>query len=98
MAPPQDRSAEDVRVDEIRRDIEAIRLRIALGIDALAYKADIPSRLGDALTSATATFTARFLRRLPGGAKDAEAEERTERAAPDAEGGSSGTSVAGGRP
>lgn len=69
MAPPEDRTAEDVRVDEIRSEIEAIRLRIALAVDALAYKADVPSRLGDALSSAATTFTSRLLQRLPGGAK-----------------------------
>lgn len=76
MAAPRDRTAEDVRIAEIRREIEATRLRIAVAIDGLAYKADVPSRLADALSSAASTFTARILHRMPGGARTAEADER----------------------
>lgn len=66
MDASQDRAADhDRRVAEIRRDIEAIRFRIAAATAALAYKADVPSRLADTLSSAASTFTARFLRRAP---------------------------------
>ena len=57
-------------MNEIRREIEGIRFRIASTIDALAYKADVPSRLADVLSSTASSFTARVLHRLPGSRPD----------------------------
>ncbi len=58
MDPSQDRRAEDHGVAEIRREIEGIRLRIAETIDALEYKADVGSRLGDKLSATASSVTA----------------------------------------
>lgn len=66
MDASRDRTTEPDRVNEIRREIEGIRSRIASTIDALAYKADVPSRLADVLSSTASTFTARVLHRFPG--------------------------------
>ena len=65
MDTPQDRTAEDVRLVEIRHEIAAARKRIAESIDALEYKTDVPARLGDTLASAASNLTARLLDRLP---------------------------------
>ena len=67
--PPPERVNPE-RADEIRRDIEGIRRRIAGAIDALTYKADVPSRLADVLGSAASSFTARLLDHLPGESPD----------------------------
>jgi Protein of unknown function (DUF3618) len=65
MDTAQDRTAEDVRLVEIRHEIAAARKRIAESIDALEYKADVPARIGDSLASAASSVTARILDRLP---------------------------------
>jgi hypothetical protein len=65
-------------VNEIRREIEGIRFRIAVAADALVYKADVPSRLADVLSSTASTFTARVLRRLPASRPDIEADGRAD--------------------
>lgn len=64
MDASQDRTAEDLRVAEIRREIEAIRLRIASTIDALEYKADVPSRVSEAVSSTASSVTAKVKERL----------------------------------
>ena len=58
-------TAEDPRVDEIRRDIERARLRIAETMDALAHKADVPARLGDVLSAMGSNVATRVLQRVP---------------------------------
>jgi hypothetical protein len=63
--PTADGTTEDARLREIRGEIDAARSRIAEGIDALTYKADVPSRLGDMLASMASSVTARVLERLP---------------------------------
>ncbi len=78
MDPSEDRRAEDRGVAEIRREIEGIRLRIAETIDALEYKADVGSRLGERLSatassvSATASSVSATVRkRAPWGSRSA---------------------------
>jgi hypothetical protein len=63
--PVENGRAEDPRVDEIRRDIERTRTRIAEAVDALEYKADVPARLGDVLSATASNITARVLARIP---------------------------------
>ena len=71
MDTPRDESAEDddvrddVRIAEIRREIAAARLRLVGTIDALEYKADVPSRLADVLSATASSVTAKVLERLP---------------------------------
>ena len=65
MDPVENGRAEDPRVDDIRRDIERARARIAEAVDALEYKADVPSRLGDVLSATASNITARVLARIP---------------------------------
>lgn len=66
MDPTQDGTTEDrVRVTEIRREVDALRLRIAETIDALEYKADVGSRLGDKLSATASSVTARVRQSLP---------------------------------
>ena len=65
MDPTRDGTAEDVRVAEIRLDVELIRKRIAETIHALEYKADVPTRLADVLSATASRFTARVLERIP---------------------------------
>lgn len=65
MDPRQDGRAEDLRVTEIRREIEALRLRIAETIDALEYKADVGARLGDKLSATASNVTSRVRQRMP---------------------------------
>ena len=66
MDPTQDGTTEDrVRVTEIRREVEAVRLRIAETIDALEYKADVGSRIGDKLSATASSVTARVRQSLP---------------------------------
>ena len=71
MDPAQDGNAEDLRVTEIRREIEALRLRIAESIDALEYKADIGSRLGEKLSATASSVTERVRRRIPSSSRNA---------------------------
>jgi hypothetical protein len=52
-------------VIRIRAEIDAARTRLAETLDALAYKADVPARLGDTLAATAAGVTARVLDRLP---------------------------------
>jgi hypothetical protein len=65
MDPTPDGTPEDVRIAAIRLDIEMARMRIVKTIDALEYRADMPSRLADVLSHTTARFTSRFLQRIP---------------------------------
>ncbi len=62
MDAPQDGTAQERRVAEIRREIEAIRLRIAETVDALEYKADVPSRLKEKVSATASNVTARVRR------------------------------------
>jgi Protein of unknown function (DUF3618) len=62
--PNKDRRAEDIRIDEIRREIETTRSRVAETIDALRYKADLPARLGDVLTALAEGAAAQVAQRL----------------------------------
>jgi len=71
---PRDRATEPDRVNEIRREIEGIRSRIAVAADALVYKADVPSRLADLLSATASSFTARVLRRPPVSTPDIETD------------------------
>lgn len=64
MDPNKDRRAEDIRIDEIRREIETTRSRVAETIDALRYKADLPARLGDVLTALAEGAAAQVAQRL----------------------------------
>lgn len=65
MDPTREGTTEDSRVADIRLDIELARMRIAETIDALAYKADVPARLADVLSTTASTITARVLQRIP---------------------------------
>ncbi len=66
MDPTEDGRAEDlVRVTEIRREVDALRLRIAETIEALEYKADVGSRIGDKLSATASSVTARVRQSLP---------------------------------
>lgn len=69
MDPSEDRRAEDRGVAEIRREIEGIRLRIAETIDALEYKADVGSRLGDKLSATASSVSATVRKRAPWGSR-----------------------------
>lgn len=71
MDPTQDGTVEDLRVTEIRREIETLRLRIAETMDALEYKADIGSRLGDKLSATASSVTARVRQRMPSSSRKA---------------------------
>ena len=63
MDAKQDGTAQELRVAEIRREIEATRLRIAETVDALEYKADVPSRLKEKVSATASNVTARVRRR-----------------------------------
>jgi hypothetical protein len=76
----QDRTAEDVRVAEIRLEIERTRSRIVETIDALEYKADVPARLADVLSATASNVTARVLQRIPTSSRASD-EEAAEHAA-----------------
>ena len=65
MDPTPDGTPEDVRVAEVRRDIELARARLAETISALEYKADVPTRLADVLSATASKLTARVLDRIP---------------------------------
>ena len=65
MDATRDRAADDDRVAEIRLEIEQARARIVETIDAIEYKADVPARLGDAISATVAGVTARVLQRIP---------------------------------
>lgn len=80
MDAAQDRTAEDVRVAEIRLEIERTRSRIVETIDALEYKADVPARLADVLSATASSVTARVLQRIPTSSR-ASGEESAEQAA-----------------
>ncbi len=71
MDPTQDGRAEDLRVTEVRHEVEALRLRIAETIDALEYKADVGSRIGDKLSATTSRVTARVRQSLPSSSRKA---------------------------
>ncbi len=79
MDAKQDGTAEDVRVAEIRLEVEAVRLRIVETIDALEYKADVPARLGDVLSATASNVTARVRQvmptRTPDGTKEGDRSE-----------------------
>ena len=64
MDPNTDRRTEELRVDEIRREIESTRSRVAETIDALRYKADLPARLGELLAAAAEGTAAHVMLRL----------------------------------
>lgn len=64
MDPNTDRRTEELRVDEIRREIESTRSRVAETIDALRYKADLPARLGEVLAAAAEGTAAHVVQRL----------------------------------
>jgi uncharacterized membrane protein len=65
MDATRDGTAARDRVAEIRLEIEAARERIVETIDALEYKADVPSRLADGLSATASSVTARLLDRIP---------------------------------
>jgi hypothetical protein len=65
MDPTRSGTPEDVRVAEIRREIELARARLAETISALEYKADVPTRLADVLSATASKLTARVLERIP---------------------------------
>lgn len=65
MDAEKDRDPEAIRVAQIRADIEAARGRIVETIDALGYKADLPARLGDLLSSTASGIASRVLGRFP---------------------------------
>ena len=65
MDAEQDRDPEAIRVAQIRADIEGARGRIVETIDALEYKADLPARLGDLLSSTASGIASRVLGRFP---------------------------------
>jgi hypothetical protein len=78
--PNKDRRTEDVRIDEIRREIETTRSRVAETIDALRYKADLPARLGDVLAALAEGAATQVAQRLVGTSQlpgDEDAEDRT---------------------
>ncbi len=79
MDAPENGAAEGLRVAAIRAEIEVIRLRIATTVDALEYKADVPSRLGDVLSATASTFAARVKQRMPSSSRNSSepAEEPT---------------------
>lgn len=64
MDPNTDRGTEELRVDEIRREIESTRARVAETIDALRYKADLPARLGEVLAAVAEGTAAHVAQRL----------------------------------
>ncbi len=84
--------------DDIRRDIEQTRERMAETLDALAYKADVPARAKEAITqtkesvAASATEAKERVKSSLGRGRDARASGRTERPA-----GSQGAGAATGR-
>lgn len=69
MDPTHDRTAEEIRVAEVRLEIEAVRSRISETLDALGYKADVPARLADMLSTTASSVAGRLLHRLPSPAR-----------------------------
>ena len=65
MDPTPDGTAEDIRVAEIRLDIELARKRIVETVDALEYKADVPARIADVLSATASNIAASVLQRIP---------------------------------
>ena len=49
----------------IRVDVELAKARIVETIDALGYKVDVPTRIGDMLSATASNVTARNLQALP---------------------------------
>ena len=64
MDAKRDRTAAPERVAEIRLEIEAARRRLVDVIDALEFKADVTSRLGDGLSAIATNVTARVKDRI----------------------------------
>ena len=75
MDPTPDGTAEDIRVAEIRLDIELARQRIVDTVDALEYKADVPARIADVLSVTASNITASILQRIPSRASSREREK-----------------------
>jgi Protein of unknown function (DUF3618) len=75
MDPTRDGTAHDDRVAEIRSDIELARTRIVETIDALEYKADVPARLADVLSTTASSITARILQRIPSPSRTSKVQE-----------------------
>jgi Protein of unknown function (DUF3618) len=65
MDATQEGTTESVGVSEIRQEIELVRLRIVETIDALEYKADVPSRLTDVLSATASKIAADLVDRVP---------------------------------
>lgn len=65
MDASEDGGPQELRVAEIRAEVEMLRLRIAEALDALGYKVDVPARLGDMLSSTAANVTSRLLQHVP---------------------------------
>ena len=73
MDPTPDGTGEDVRVAEIRLDIELARKRIVDAVDALEYKADVPARIADVLSTTASNIAASVLQRIPSPSRAKEA-------------------------
>ena len=65
MDAKRDGTAAPERVAEIRMEIEAARWRLVEAIDALEFKADVPSRVGDGLSAIATNVTALVKDRIP---------------------------------
>jgi hypothetical protein len=63
MGTPGGRATPVDRVVEIRADLDAARRRIAVTLEALRYKADMPARLGDLLGTMASEFMAHVIDR-----------------------------------
>lgn len=74
MDTTPDGTAEDLRVAEIRLDIELARKRIVDTVDALEYKADVPARIADVLSVTASSITTSILQRIPSRASSREQE------------------------
>jgi hypothetical protein len=74
MDAARDGSAEGARVAQIRSDIVAARARVVQTIDALEYKADVPARLAEVLSSTASGIAARLLGRTPSRSDDPHAD------------------------
>ena len=65
MDTPGDGSPSGDRVSEIRADIVAARSRIAVELEALRFKTDVPVRIGDSLANLAIAVTERVMDRVP---------------------------------